>query len=103
MSAGFEGGQSPLVKRLPYLRGKGRNASRKKRVVAVDVTKLNSLPAKSVVDLAALIKHHIVETSTTKVKIIGNRKLLVALTVAVPTSKGAAKAITSAGGSVSAT
>lgn len=29
---GFEGGQTPLVKRLPYLRGKGRNKPRKRRV-----------------------------------------------------------------------
>lgn len=103
MPMGFEGGQTPLVKRLPYLRGKGRNASQKRLVVAVDIAKLNSLPAKSVVDVSSLVAHHIVDTATIKVKIIGNTKLSVALTVTVPTSKGAANAITSAGGSVTAT
>lgn len=90
---GFEGGQTPLMKRLPYLRGKGRNRSRKRFVTEVQVEKLNVLPPKSVVDLALLIKHHIVDASTKRVKIIGNRKLSVALTVNVPTSVGAAKSI----------
>lgn len=90
---GFEGGQSPLIKRLPYLRGKGRNASQKTPVVAVDISKLNGLPAKSVVDLPALIKHHIVDKDTKYVKIIGNSRTLVPLTVLVPTSKGAKKSI----------
>ncbi len=103
MKPGFEGGQSPLIKRLPYLRGKGRNRSQKKMVVAVDIAKLNGMPAKSVVDVASLVAHHIVEASTTRVKIIGNKKLLVSLTVTIPTSKGAAKAIVDAGGSVSGT
>ncbi len=93
IAMGFEGGQSPLIKRLPYLRGKGRNASQKKRVVAVDISKLNILPAKTVVDLSALIKHHIVDKDTRDVKIIGNTKLLVSLTVTVPTSKGVKKLI----------
>lgn len=93
MPMGFEGGQTPLIRRLPYLRGKGRNASQKKAVTAVDIFKLNILPAKSVVDLSTLIKHHIVDKDTQKVKIIGNSKLMVSLTVSVPTSKGAKKSI----------
>lgn len=93
ISMGFEGGQSPLIKRLPYLRGKGRNASQKKLVVAIDISKLNGLPPNSVVDLSTLIKHHIVDKDTKHVKIIGNSKLSVSLTVTVPTSKGAKKSI----------
>lgn len=93
ISMGFEGGQSPLIKRLPYLRGKGRNASQKKLVVAIDISKLNGLPPHSVVDLSTLIKHHIVDKDTKHVKIIGNSKLSVSLTVTVPTSKGAKKSI----------
>lgn len=96
MSLGFEGGQSPLIKRLPYLRGKGRNQSQKPHVVAVDISRLSTLPSKSVVDLPTLIAHHIVDKGTKRVKIIGNSKLLVSLTVSVPVSSGAKKSIENA-------
>ena len=35
---GFEGGQLSLIKRLPLLRGKGRNASMKVKAFAVALT-----------------------------------------------------------------
>lgn len=97
---GFEGGQSSLFKRYPFLRGKGRNQSYRPKVVAVPLLLLGAFPNKSTIDLSALKSHHIIETGVTKVKIIGNGKLTVALTVLVPASKGAAKSIQDAGGSI---
>ncbi len=100
MPLGFEGGQSSLFKRYPFLRGKGRNQSQHTKAVTVPVTVLNTFPDKSTIDLSALKSHHAIETGDTKVKIIGNGKLTVTLTVLVPASKGAAKSIQSAGGSI---
>ncbi len=98
---GFEGGQLPLIKRLPLLRGKGRNASQSGKAVPVPVEKLNTLPVSTTVTLETLKKYHMIDMATTRVKLLGSRKVTVKLNVAVPCSKGAAAAIEKAGGSVS--
>ena len=46
MPIGFEGGQLPLIKRLPLLRGKSKNKSHATSVYPLKVTKLDSLPIK---------------------------------------------------------
>ncbi len=97
---GFEGGQLQLIKRLPLLRGKGRNHSQQVRMVVVDIGKLSDLPAKSKVDLVSLVKAHIIDESVRQVKIIGSGPLEVALNVVLPTTQGAKKAIEAAGGTV---
>jgi len=48
--AGFEGGQLPLIKRLPMLRGRGRNRSLNLKPRALPVAKLAILTAGSRVD-----------------------------------------------------
>ena len=98
----FEGGALPLIKRLPFLRGKGRNKSFKVKEVVINVSALNGLKKDSVVDVAFLINAKIVneDAKTTGVKILGDGELGVALNIAVPTSKGAAEKIVKAGGSV---
>ncbi len=96
--AGFEGGQLSLIKRLPLLRGKGRNGSQKEQVVAVSVDKLNILPKDTTVTLEVLRKHDIIDKHVQRVKIIGNRELKVALTVDLPCSRGAKSVIEKAGG-----
>lgn len=100
MPAGFEGGQSPLVKRLPYLRGKGRNQSAKPKAFPVAVTKLNTLPKGTIVTLETLKKYHIIDEDVSRVKLLGGGKLTVSLTVKVACSKSARDAIEQAGGSV---
>lgn len=99
----FEGGNLPLIKRLPFLRGKGRNKSLQVKPFVINVSALNVFPKNSVVDLETLAKHNLVNLSEAKqvgVKILGDGELGVALTVKVSTSKGAAEKIKKAGGLV---
>jgi len=99
----FEGGALPLTKRLPFLRGKGRNRSLKADPTVVNVGALNVFPKGSIVDMESLAKHSIVLLETAKqtgVKILGDGELQVALTVKLPVSKGAAEKIAKAGGTV---
>jgi large subunit ribosomal protein L15 len=101
---GFEGGQLPLIKRLPLLRGKGKNISMDRRTnsnsVTVNVTELNLLPSKTKVDKNSLIKYHIIDRNTDDVKIIGTGTVKAVLEVALSCSAGAKSCIEKAGGSV---
>lgn len=99
----FEGGALPLIKRLPFLRGKDRNNSLKRDFVVVNVQGLNKLPKNTVVDIENLAKHKLVKLDIAKrngVKILGQGELKVALTVKLKTSKEAAEKIAKAGGTV---
>lgn len=97
---GFEGGQLPLTKRLPFLRGKKRNKSRVSKPVLIQVGKLDQFPANAAIDKAFLIKHTIIKSVTTRVKVVGAAKLEHAYTVHIPCSKQSTTAITKAGGKV---
>jgi len=99
----FEGGALPLIKRLPFLRGRGKNISLNTHVIPVNVGQLNVLPAKSVVDIESLIKNKVVkkdDMETSVVKILGGGELKVSLTVKLPVSKSAQLKIEKAGGAV---
>lgn len=99
----FEGGALPLIKRLPFRRGKGRNRVFAKKPVIVNVQALNLLPKNTTVDTALLVARHIVDAQDANiygVKILGDGTLSIPLTVAVPLSKGARKKIEAAGGKV---
>ncbi len=99
----FEGGALPLIKRLPFRRGKGRNYSLKAKPLTVNVKVLDLLPSKSVVDIELLIKHNIVASSDAKkfgVKILGDGEVKNALTIKLPISNSARKKIEKAGGTV---
>lgn len=84
---GFEGGQLSILKRLPLLRGKGRNKPGQNKAFPVDIIKLNVIPAGTTVTLETLVKYHIIKPGVTKVKILGKGKLNHALTISVPMSK----------------
>ena len=76
--AGFEGGQTPLARRLPYLPGFG-----------------------AVVDNAALVEAGIIKHVTGLVKVLGTGELTKALTVKVDKVSASAQAkIEAAGGKV---
>ncbi|OGH23793.1 MAG: 50S ribosomal protein L15 [Candidatus Levybacteria bacterium RIFCSPHIGHO2_02_FULL_42_12] len=97
----FEGGAVPLIKRLPFRRGKGRNKVFKKKPIGINVKALNLFPKNSTVDVASLIKRGIVykeDALLYGVKILGDGELSVALKVALPCSKGAQKKIEKAHG-----
>lgn len=99
----FEGGAVPLIKRLPFLRGKGRNKSFKKKPVIINVNALNRLPKGATVNVKTLIAHNIVEkdkAQTYGVKILGNGQITTAFTVQVAVSQGARQKIEKAGGTV---
>jgi len=99
----FEGGGLPLIKRLPYRRGKGRNKVFKNKPIGINVKALNLLKKDTVVDLKTLISNKIVHQKDAEiygVKILGDGDLKIALTVKLPVSKGAEKKIIKAGGKV---
>lgn len=102
MRLGFEGGQIRLIKRLPLLRGMGRNKRTSSKLFAINIKYLNILPPHSIVDSQALIKYHIIDQSNKDIpiKILGDGNLTIPLTVGLPVSKGAKKKIESAGGRV---
>lgn len=98
----FEGGALPLIKRLPFLRGKSRNKPFRKKRVVVNVEALNLLKKDAVVDLKTLVKNRIVKEKDISygVKILGDGDIAVPLTVKLPVSKGAKAKIEKAGGKV---
>ena len=93
--------QASWLKRLPLSRGKGKNRSHTNRPTPVNVKYLNSFKKDSEVSLKSLIEAKIVDESVTKVKILGDGELTMALVFKVPCSKSAIKKIEKAGGSVS--
>jgi len=99
----FEGGALPLTKRLPFLRGKGRNRSLQVKRYILNVSALNVFPKGTVVTLETLAKQGMIELESIKksgVKILGDGELQTALTVKLPVSKGAEEKIKKAGGTV---
>lgn len=99
----FEGGALPLIKRLPFRRGKGRNYSLQNKPLIVNLKALNFLPAKSVVDIEVLIKHNIIDSDDARkfgVKILGDGELTNSLTIKLPVSNSAKVKIEKAGGIV---
>ena len=91
----FEGGQLPLIRRLPFQRGKNRFGKLKQVPVVINLKALNLLPDKSEVTVASLVKHGLVKEAEARkfgVKILGGGELLgKTLKVSVPISAGAAK------------
>lgn len=100
----FEGGALPLIKRLPFLRGKDKNKSFSGKPSVVNVGKLNELPKNAVVDVELLMKHNLVgkDALVHGVKILSDGELTTPLIVKVPTSKKAVTQIEKAGGRVEA-
>lgn len=99
---GFEGGQLPLIKRLPMRRGKGRNVALGKKPLVLNLKYLNLLEENTEVDLETLVKEGLILKGEEKygVKILGEGALQKPLTVKLPCSKGAARKIEAAGGKV---
>ncbi|MDP2649571.1 MAG: 50S ribosomal protein L15 [bacterium] len=99
----FEGGALPLIKRLPFRRGKGKNKVFKKKPLIVNLKALNLLPKNSVVDIKTLISHKLVDENDAKiygVKILGEGEINVPLIVKLRLSKRAAVKIEKAGGKI---
>lgn len=97
---GFEGGQTPLARRLPKLPG-FRNFNRNE-YVAVNVSRLEAkFNAGDVVNAQTLKEAGIIKHEDTLVKVLGDGELTKALTVAVDKVSASAQAkIEAAGGKV---
>lgn len=96
---GFEGGQTPLFRRLPK-RGFS-NHPFKKEYSVINVERLERFPAGTVVTPELLLETRLVRKLNDGVKILGEGDLNVALTVRAHAFSGAAvEKITAAGGSV---
>ena len=95
---GFEGGQTPLFKRLPK---RGFTNVNRLEYAVVNVNDLNQFEAGSVVDLQALKQKGLVKKEYEGVKVLGNGEVKVALTVkAKKFSETAKEKISAAGGSI---
>ena len=94
---GFEGGQMPLQRRLPK---RGFRSAIAKTRAEVRLGELNKVDA-AVIDLAALKAAQIVDATVEKAKVFLSGKLDKAVTLkGIAATKGAAAAITAAGGKV---
>lgn len=103
VSLSFEGGIVPLIKRLPFRRGKGKNKSFSKRPVVVNLGLLNVYEKNGTVSVETLVAKKIVTYSEVRkngVKILGDGFLEVPLTIGVPISKRAAEKVKKAGGTI---
>ncbi len=95
---GFEGGQMPLIRRIPK---KGFNNHFKKVYAIVNIEVLNTLEANTVVDYDYLYEQGLIKEvkNAQGLKVLGNGELNVALTVkAAKFSASAKEAIEKAGG-----
>jgi large subunit ribosomal protein L15 len=94
---GFEGGQMPLQRRLPHL--KGFKNTRKKVNNLINIGQLEKFKDNSIVDYDLLEKNGLIIKKSNPVKILGNGKLTKKLTIrANYFSKNAAVKIEKAGG-----
>ncbi len=103
MPAWFEGGQLPLIRRTPFVRGKRRFKSLKGDAVIVTLNTLNKFKANQTVDSKAVsetLKISPKWIAKSGIKVVATGKLEKALKVNLPVSTSAAKAIEAAGGSV---
>lgn len=99
----FEGGQLPLIRRTPFIKGKSRFKSIKPQPVILSLTRLNNFKKNAVVNLKSAIKTlklHPQKTQTSGLKVIASGKLEKPLKVDLPCSAGAIRAIKDKGGQV---
>lgn len=97
----FEGGQNPVVKRFPLLRGKGRNKPVSPKPLIVHLSWLNKFKDGEEITVEKLVEKGIVDDKALKVgvKLLKKgsleRKNLI---IKIPASKGALKEVEKLGG-----
>lgn len=101
----FVGGM-PLHKKLPLIRGwgqKGKNQKRANKPIIIKLSMLNRFKAKSKINPENLIEAGLVSEKKMRnkwIKILGDEKIKIPLTVELPVSKKAKIMIEKAGGKV---
>ena len=94
--AGFEGGQMPLVRRVPK---RGFNNVYAKPLTAINLAALNRFEDGAVVDAAALIEAGVIHECPYRLKVLSNGNLTKKITVkAAAFSESAKEKIEQAGG-----
>lgn len=96
----FEGGQLPLVRRTPFIKGKHRFQVIKLQPITVNFDRISKFADNSVVDAEFLVTALKISEKEAKrgFKVIATGKLIKPLEIKVPASAGAIKAIEAAGG-----
>lgn len=95
----FEGGQLPLVKRLPMLRGKGR-LKPTTQIIAVTLSDIEKIAA-DVVTVESLKLEKVIPAKATKVKIIATGVITKSKTIkGLSVTESAKKQIETVGGTV---
>lgn len=100
----FEGGQLPLIRRTPFLKGKNRFKSLTENRIVITLDQLSKFADKATVDhksLATVLKIAPKRLEWFGAKVVSNGKLNKSLTVTIPASASAKKAIEAAGGTLS--
>jgi len=92
---GFEGGQTPLFKRLPK---RGFTNFFRKEYATVNVSDLAGYPENTVVDIELLLRDGLVKNVVSGVKILGDGALNVKLTIQAHKFSATAKAVIEAAG-----
>ena len=98
MRPGFEGGQTPLHRRLPK---RGFTNIFKKKIEVINIRDLAKFESGIVVDEAALIRAGLVKGRRDGIKLLGHGEIKTPLTIKVNMlSKSARKKIIEAGGNI---
>jgi large subunit ribosomal protein L15 len=96
---GFEGGQTPLFRRLPKIHN--FDQVNRRDWVILNVGDLSHLPANTEVTPESVVEHRLLRKKSDSLRILGNGELKVALTVrAHHVTEGAKNKIEAAGGTV---
>lgn len=98
----FEGGQNPMTKKFPLLRGKGKNKPIKEKTFIVKLSQLNKMPKNSEVTKETLIKHKIISKEEKKktIKILNNGEIKHPLIIKLPVSQSVKEKVKRAGGQI---
>ena len=99
IAIGFEGGQLPLKKKLPQLRGLGNKIH--KRAITITTSQLDKLPKGTIVNVTNLKAYGLIPGSSRKLKVrvVAKGTLTKSLVVNLKTTNQAKKFIEKAGGS----
>ena len=100
---GFEGGQTPLYRRLPKLRGQGKGAMplgpTRKFYAIINLSQLSQFDAGVTVDEAMLREQGVIKGQSDGLRVLGNGDLAKALTIrAMHFTASAKEKIEAAGG-----
>jgi len=98
---GFEGGQMPLNRRIPHL--KGFKNTRKEQYNIINLSQLENFEENAVIDMQTLLKAGLIKDEVNKIKVLGNGSITKKLTIkANYFSKSAIEKIEKAGGKAEA-